>query len=74
MKKDRRANSSIIPVKLDQELATRVRTLAREIGEPDSTVMRLAIRAGLPKVKASMAVLLAEDNKPANELHYTHRP
>ena len=70
---DRRRNSSIIPMKLDRELADRIRTLATEVGEPDSTIMRMAIRAGLPKVKDALA-LLKKDDATASELRYTHRP
>lgn len=73
MKTDKRSTSSIIPVKLDADLASRIRALAEEVGEPDSTIMRLAIRAGLPKVKSALDSLRSEDAKPT-ELRYTHRP
>ena len=74
MKLDRRTKSSIIPVKLDTDLAAKVRALAEEVGEPDSTIMRLALRAGLPKVKEALLMLRTDETRPSPaELRFTHK-
>ena len=73
MKSDKRSKTSIIPVKLDIDLAAKVRALAAEVGEPDSTIMRMAIRSGLPRVRDALMTLRDEGTRPAPaELHYSH--
>lgn len=70
---DRRTKSTIIPVKMGQELAQQIRSLADEFGEPDSTIMRLAINAGLPRVKEALGTLRSTTTTPPAQLHYTHK-
>ena len=73
MKSDKRSKTSIIPVKLDTDLAAKVRALAQEVGEPDSTIMRMAIRSGLPRVRDALMTLRDEGTRPAPaELRYSH--
>ena len=73
MKSDKRSKTTIIPVKLDTDLADKVRALAAEVGEPDSTIMRMAIRSGLPRVRDALMTLRDEGTRPAPaELRYSH--
>jgi predicted transcriptional regulator len=73
MKTKRVAKTTIIPLKLDDELAEEVERLAAEVGEPNSTIMRLAIRAGLPKVRAALQTL-KPNTAPGAEIRPSHRP
>lgn len=41
-----------IPVRLDEKTLERLRKISEQMGEPVSTVMRFAIRAGLPGIEA----------------------
>jgi metal-responsive CopG/Arc/MetJ family transcriptional regulator len=47
VKQNRVRYSAPIPVKLDKELLTRLDEISKRIGEPRSTVMRMAMRLGL---------------------------
>jgi predicted transcriptional regulator len=47
-KNNREGISKAIPVKLNPELLKKIQSLAKTMGEPQSTVMRMAMRVGLP--------------------------
>lgn len=51
MKRDTVPLSKPIPVKLPPEILKRVDTLAKRIGEPRSTIMRIAMRVGLDSLE-----------------------
>jgi hypothetical protein len=48
---------NIVPVELPDDLRDQLRAAADEIGEPVSTLMRLAIRAGLPEARRVLLVI-----------------
>lgn len=44
----------IIPLSLDQKLHKEIRRLSKKLGEPASTIMRMAIRLGLAPLERSL--------------------
>ena len=60
-----------MPVELPDDLRDQLRSAADEIGEPVSTLMRLAIRAGLPEARR---VLLDLKNSSKPTTYPPHRP
>ena len=68
MKRDTIPLTKPIPVKLPPEILARVDALAKRIGEPRSTVMRIAMRVGLEQLeKAFDAPALANSGKSPEE-------
>lgn len=72
MKFRRSKNSKPIPVLLDEALRQRIEAISEKMGEPRSTVMRIAMRIGLDGlVKAFEA---AKEKSAASIVYPEHAP
>lgn len=64
MKKKERPKSVSIPVRLDADLADEVKAVAAQFNEPDSAIIRWAVKVGLPQVRAGLSAMF-NSPKPA---------
>jgi len=50
-KKNKAILTKVIPVKMNQETYDRLQKVAEQVGEADSTIIRLVLRAGLTEIE-----------------------
>lgn len=50
-KKRKPPMTKVVPVKMSDELYERLQNVSKEVGEPDSTIIRLVLRAGLAQIE-----------------------
>lgn len=50
-KKKKPALTKVVPVKMNQETYDRLQAVAERVGEADSTIIRLVLRAGLTEIE-----------------------